>query len=289
MGTLDVHGARDQPARPARAAAGAGRRRATTSPTRAPPGTRARRAVLVASPAYAMPGVSTAPAGAGQLGTGVDVAAYQRIRDAFLDVQYRAQSMLQGQAQAQPGRPPAGAARVQRAHHERPQRRCSPTTGRRGRTSRTTPRTWARARRSPSRRRASPTGFTSLSGAADDAAVADGPERRRTRSTRSTRSAPRSPQLNVTISKLEVAGDTPNDLLDQRDVLLDKLSALGNVSITAGANGSVDVSFGGASLVTGRRPRATLAESDLTEPHLRQAAGPDHAARHDDPGLPDAS
>src|SRR6478752_4760522 len=57
-------------------------------------------AVLVASPAYAMPGVSTAPAGAGQLGTGVDVAAYQRIRDSFLDVQYRAQSMLQGQAQA---------------------------------------------------------------------------------------------------------------------------------------------------------------------------------------------
>ena len=57
-------------------------------------------AVFQASPAYTMPGVTTAPAGPGQIGTGVDVAGYQRIRDAFLDVQYRAQSMLQGQAQA---------------------------------------------------------------------------------------------------------------------------------------------------------------------------------------------
>ena len=58
-------------------------------------------AVFQASPAYSMPGVTTAPAGQGQIGTGVDVVGYQRIRDAFLDVQYRAQSMLQGQAQAQ--------------------------------------------------------------------------------------------------------------------------------------------------------------------------------------------
>ncbi|MGZ4482662.1 MAG: flagellar basal body protein, partial [Gaiellales bacterium] len=73
-------------------------------------------AVLVASPAYAMPGVSTAPAGAGQLGTGVDVAAYQRIRDSFLDVQYRAQSMLQGQAQANQD----GLQQVQLAFNEQP-------------------------------------------------------------------------------------------------------------------------------------------------------------------------
>jgi len=41
-------------------------------------------AVFQASPAYTMPGVTTAPAGPGQIGTGVDVAGYQRIRDAFL-------------------------------------------------------------------------------------------------------------------------------------------------------------------------------------------------------------
>jgi flagellar hook-associated protein 1 FlgK len=70
-------------------------------------------------------------------------------------------------------------------------------------------------------------------------------------------------QLNVTISKLEATGAAPNDLLDQRDLLIDQISAIGNVSVTNGTNGSVDISFGGASLVTGGTS-ATLAESDLT-------------------------
>src|SRR2546423_3680875 len=35
--------------------------------------------------------------GGGQLGSGVDVASYQRIRDGFLDLQYRAQAMNEGQ------------------------------------------------------------------------------------------------------------------------------------------------------------------------------------------------
>ncbi len=38
---------------------------------------------------------------AGQLGTGVDVVQYQRIRDGFIDLQLRAQTMRQGSAQAQ--------------------------------------------------------------------------------------------------------------------------------------------------------------------------------------------
>src|SRR5438067_10861347 len=59
-------------------------------------------AVFQASPAYTMPGVTTAPAGPGQIGTGVDVAGYQHIRDAVLDVQYRAPSLLQGPPAPQP-------------------------------------------------------------------------------------------------------------------------------------------------------------------------------------------
>src|SRR6185312_7127606 len=64
-------------------------------------------------------------------------------------------------------------------------------------------------------------------------------------------------QLNVAISKSEASGDTPNDLLDQRDLLVDQISAIGNVAVTNGANGSVDISFGGASLVTGEIGRAS--------------------------------
>ena len=45
------------------------------------------------------PGV-TRPPQAGQLGTGVDVAQYERVRDAFIDIQLRAQTMLKGSNQA---------------------------------------------------------------------------------------------------------------------------------------------------------------------------------------------
>jgi len=56
-------------------------------------------AVMAPTDAYTVPGV-TRPPQAGQLGTGVDVQSYQRMRDEFLDIQYRAQSMRQGSAQA---------------------------------------------------------------------------------------------------------------------------------------------------------------------------------------------
>jgi flagellar hook-associated protein 1 FlgK len=70
-------------------------------------------------------------------------------------------------------------------------------------------------------------------------------------------------QLNLTITKITATGASPNDLLDQRDLLVDQLSAIGNVSVTNGANGSIDISFGGASLVAGGTS-STLAESNLT-------------------------
>jgi flagellar hook-associated protein 1 FlgK len=55
--------------------------------------------------------------------------------------------------------------------------------------------------------------------------------------------------LNTAISKLEAVGQNPNDLLDQRDNLLDEMSSLGNTQITAGQNGVVTVTFGGAVVV----------------------------------------
>ena len=219
-------------------------------------------AVLVASPAYAMPGVSTAPAGAGQLGTGVDVAAYQRIRDSFLDVQYRAQSMLQGQAQANQD----GLQQVQLAFNEQPT-----STGLSGLLANYWS-AWQNLSNNPedmgTRQALAQSaasladGFTSLSGqltTLQSQTAQNVTDTLAQANSFGTQIA----QLNLTISKLEVSGDTPNDLLDQRDVLLDKLSALGNVSATACANGSVNVSFGGASLVTAGAS-STLAETDLT-------------------------
>src|SRR5436305_1050652 len=51
-------------------------------------------------------------------------------------------------------------------------------------------------------------------------------------------------QLNGAISGAVATGQTPNDLIDKRDLLLDKLSELGRVSVNVGANNAIDVSFG---------------------------------------------
>ncbi len=52
-------------------------------------------------------------------------------------------------------------------------------------------------------------------------------------------------QLNGSIKALVAGGDSPNDLLDRRDALLDQLSKLAQVSVTDLGNGSIDVAFGG--------------------------------------------
>jgi flagellar hook-associated protein 1 FlgK len=55
--------------------------------------------------------------------------------------------------------------------------------------------------------------------------------------------------LNTAIAKLQAVGQNPNDLLDQRDNLVDELSSLGNTTTTPGANGVVTVKFGGVVIV----------------------------------------
>ena len=52
--------------------------------------------------------------------------------------------------------------------------------------------------------------------------------------------------LNSAISEAVSAGRSPNDLLDRRDNLLDQLSAYGQVSVTDLGNGSIGVQFGDA-------------------------------------------
>ncbi len=52
--------------------------------------------------------------------------------------------------------------------------------------------------------------------------------------------------LNNAIKQFTSNGDSPNDLLDRRDLLLDKLSNLAQVSVTDLGNGSIKVDFGDA-------------------------------------------
>lgn len=57
--------------------------------------------------------------------------------------------------------------------------------------------------------------------------------------------------LNQAISDAVTGGQSPNDLLDQRDVALDRLAALTGGSVRAGANSQVDVYVGNSVLVAG--------------------------------------
>jgi flagellar hook-associated protein 1 len=64
--------------------------------------------------------------------------------------------------------------------------------------------------------------------------------------------------LNRQILTTGVAGSAPNDLLDKRDLLLDELSKLGNLSVTNLPSNQINVSLGGVSLVTSGTVANTL-------------------------------
>lgn len=53
-------------------------------------------------------------------------------------------------------------------------------------------------------------------------------------------------QLNGQIQLAEAAGQKPNEMLDRRDELLDKLSSLANITVTQQADGADTVAFGDA-------------------------------------------
>jgi flagellar hook-associated protein 1 len=86
-------------------------------------------------------------------------------------------------------------------------------------------------------------------------------------------------QLNEQIKLSLDAKQQPNNLEDRRDLLLDKLSELGNVTVTKEANGTDTVSFGGAAkpLVEGSQvnwPQALTAAAGGKLGALLELSGP---------------
>jgi flagellar hook-associated protein 1 FlgK len=173
---------------------------------------------------------------AGQLGTGVDVQSYQRIRDSFIDVQLRAQTMKKGYAEAQQD----GLSQVELSLNE------PSDTG----LSNLLSKYWAawqnvsNAPEDVATRQALVQSAASLANGINSLAT-----QLQTISTQTTQ------QQSLTIKASQMAGGQPNDLLDQRDALLDQLSEIGNVTISptsgnAGQLGAVDVTIGGTTLVT---------------------------------------
>jgi flagellar hook-associated protein 1 len=184
------------------------------------------------------------------LGQGVDVTAYRRIRDSFLDLQVRAQNMALGDATTSA----EALDRVQSAIGEPSDTGIDALIGKFFTA-------WSDLGDHPESASAKQAvigaaktladAFSTLSadlgGSAADAQAeftqvtgATGPIRS---------AATQLAQLNRAIDAAIDGGQSPNDLLDKRDQILDDLSQYGQVSVTQLGNGRVQVMLGNQSVV----------------------------------------
>jgi flagellar hook-associated protein 1 len=205
-------------------------------------------AELVATTPLTVPTSSGAAAGA--LGTGVDVQTYKRVRDQFLDLQYRAQNMSLGEQTAR-----SGALQDVELSFAEP--------GDTGIAS-ALDKFWSAwgdlsnsADSGPARQAVIDQART-LTGQINDLQKnLAGARQRATDEYAQTAGAggeinQMATDLAATLNAIrsaEMTGAQPNDLYDRRDLLLDKLSEMGQVSVTPSAAGNVDVSLGGVVIV----------------------------------------
>jgi flagellar hook-associated protein 1 FlgK len=204
-------------------------------------------AVMAPSPPIEIPALSDLTGNGARLGTGVTIETITRIRNEYLDSQYRTQNgSLSGAATNS-----EELEQVQSAFNE-------PSTS--GLASQLSAfwSSWTALANSPT------------SEAAKEGVVAAGQQlasslhglsaQLQTISTQATQQyearggatgevqsfASQVAQLNGQIRLAEEAGQQPNEMLDRRDLLLDKLSSLANVTVTKETNGTDTVTFGDA-------------------------------------------
>lgn len=195
---------------------------------------------------------------AGLLGTGVTVAQYQRVRDDFIDVQLRAQTMRKGYSDATSN----GLSQVETALAEPSDSGIQSLLNKYWASWQdvaNAPENIATRQALAQSAAALANGFKSISG---QISTIQGQTAQAVTDTLSQVNSigGQVAKLTQAITNAESTGNQPNDLLDQRDVLIDRLSELANVSVTPGNLGSITVSIGGAAFVTGASAD-TLTES----------------------------
>lgn len=213
---------------------------------------------LTQSPSMTLTGLSIGPSDGIQLGTGVDVSQISRVRDQFLDIQYRAQnsntsnastqSTILNQVQTSLDEPSGSGLSTQLQQFWSSWNDLSnSTTG----TS------------SPAARQAvvdqGTTVAQTLNALDQQLATIQSQTAQQYQSLTASPNgtvqtdANQIAQLNQQISQMQAGGMNANDLLDQRDQLLDSLSGMANISVTDQGNGMVQVNFGdaGSPLVSG--------------------------------------
>jgi flagellar hook-associated protein 1 FlgK len=211
------------------------------------PGYSRQEAQLQATDALAMPTGD-------RLGTGVDVVAYKRIRDSFLDLQFRAQNMQVGAGTARADGLDQAELRLSEPGDNGLAARLNSFWGK-----------WADLANAPDSGAAKQalisdaktlvTSVNALDQGLQTVASQAGAELGSITATggQLQQIGKELAGLNGAIRDTQRVGGDPNDLLDRRDVLLDQLSSLAQVSVADDGAGSINVTVGGAGapLVTG--------------------------------------
>jgi flagellar hook-associated protein 1 len=214
-------------------------------------------AVMTAAHPLTIAAGALADGSGAMLGQGVEVEAYRRMRDDFLDLQYRAQNMALG------GHDTAASAlgNVEAALNEPGDNGINALLGK----------FWsawsdvATYPESTSARQALVTHAETLAGTIRQLDATLASVATDAGAQYATITGPSGPvqtiatelqRLNQAIGQSVSAGRAPNDLLDRRDSLLDELSTYGQVSVTDLGGGEIQVNFGDAPspLVDGTNP-----------------------------------
>ncbi|MEA2243608.1 MAG: flagellar hook-associated protein 1 [Solirubrobacteraceae bacterium] len=221
----------------------------------------------VMAPSSALPLYGMQIGGIGQLGTGVDVEAFRRIRTSFLDLQYRAQGMQVGYQETMSQQ----LDQVEMALAEPSENGISDQLTKfwNG---------WADVSNAPDDPAARQAlldqaknlafGFKELDGqltTVKSQAVAEYAAITGTGGDVQVL-AGEIAQLNGSIKSVVSNGGSPNDLMDRRDLLLDQLSKIAQVSVTDLGNGSINVKFGDAAT-------NLVADTTVTWPQTLTAPG----------------
>jgi flagellar hook-associated protein 1 FlgK len=205
-------------------------------------------AVLGATDGLAV--VGAAPGGGiGSLGTGVTVEGYRRIRDSFLDLQYRAQAMQVGDQETRSTQ----LDQVELVLAEPSDNGIASQLSKFWNA-------WADVSNSPDDVAARQALINQATNLAASFATVDA--QLTTVKSQATAEyaaltgvggdvqsiANEIATLNAAIKQFSSNGDSPNDLMDRRDQLLDKLSKLAQVRVTNFGNGSMQVDLGDAAV-----------------------------------------
>jgi flagellar hook-associated protein 1 FlgK len=237
-------------------------------------------AVLSAMNALVVPANSVITGAGAQLGTGVDVTQIRRIRDTFLDVQFRSANMQLGGAAAKSN----SLEQVELSFAEPTEDGINQLLGQFWRA-------WSDVANVPEPSAASRIAIVeagnSLAAAfqtvhAQLTKIAGQAQTEYDRITGANGDveiwARELSELNETIAHAVIVGQSPNDLMDRRDLLIDRLSELAQVSVTNLESGAVRVDFGGVTLVDPAAAGGFTWPQTLTRPGGKLEALQDLAA-----------